>query len=100
MFPVCITRGLHGKTRNTYATEKVFQRETSLITYARNTFVFNNIQRDELHSQLITVHHILIFSATIWYNRARSNTARCAHRHTSSTKNACLKFHNNILFIE
>lgn len=54
MFPVCITRGLHGKTRNTYATEKVFQRETSLITSARNTFVFNNIQRDELYSQLIT----------------------------------------------
>lgn len=100
MFPVCITRGLHGKTRNTYATEKVFQRETSLITYARNTFVFNNIQRDELHSQLITVHHILIFSATIWYNRVHSNTAIRAYRHTSSTKNACLKFHNNILFIE
>lgn len=75
MFPVCITRGLHGKTRNAYATEKVFQRETSLITSARNTFVFNNIQCDELHSQLITVHHILIFSATIWYNRVHSNTS-------------------------
>lgn len=54
MYLVCITRGLHGKTRNAYATEKVFQRETSLITSARNTFVFNNIQCDELHSQLIT----------------------------------------------
>lgn len=54
MYLVCITRGLHCKTRNAYATEKVFQRETSLITSARNTFVFNNIQCDELHSQLIT----------------------------------------------
>lgn len=54
MYPICITRGLHGKTHNAYAKEKVFQRETSLITYARNTFVSNNIQRDELHSQLIT----------------------------------------------
>lgn len=54
MYPVCITRGLHGKTHNAHATEKVFQRETSLITYARNTFVSNNIQCDELHSQLIT----------------------------------------------
>lgn len=92
MFPVCITRGLHDKTHNAYATEKVFQRETSLITSARNTFVSNNIQRDELHSQLITVHHILIFSATIWYNRARSNTARCTYRHTSSTKMHALNF--------
>lgn len=65
MCPVCITRGLHDKTHNAYATEKVFQRETSLITSARNAFVFNNIQCDELHSQLITTHHILIFSATI-----------------------------------
>lgn len=97
MCPVCITRGLHCKTRNAYATEKVFQRETSLITSARNTFVFNNIQCDELHSQLITIHHILIFSATIWHNRARSNMYIPAYvKH----KNACLKFHNNILFIE
>lgn len=92
MCPVCITRGLHDKTHNAYATEKVFQRETSLITSARNTFVFNNIQRDELHSQLITIHHILIFSATIWHNRARSNTAICAYRHTSSTKMHALNF--------
>lgn len=92
MFPVCITRGLHGKTRNAYATEKVFQRETSLITSARNTFVFNNIQCDELHSQLITIHHILIFSATIWYNRVHSNTAIRAYRHTSSTKMHALNF--------
>lgn len=54
MCPVCITRGLHDKTHNAYATEKVFQRETSLITSARNTFVLNNIQCNELHSQLIT----------------------------------------------
>lgn len=97
MCPVCITRGLHDKTHNAYATEKLFQRETSLITPARNTFVFNNIQCDELHSQLITTHHILIFSATIWYNRAHSNTCIPAYvKH----KNAYLKFHNNILFIE
>lgn len=92
MFPVCITRGLHGKTRNAHATEKVFQRETSLITSARNTFVFNNIQRDELHSQLITIHHILIFSATIWYNRVHNNTAIRAYQHTSSTKMHALNF--------
>lgn len=100
MYPVCITRGLHGKTHNAYATEKVFQRETSLITSARNTFVFNNIQCDELHSQLITIHHILIFSATIWHNRARSNTSNMCIPAYVKHKNACLKFHNNILFIE
>lgn len=100
MCPVCITRGLHDKTHNAYATEKVFQRETSLITSARNAFVFNNIQCDELHSQLITVHHILIFSATIWHNRARSNTSNMCIPAYIKHKNAYLKFHNNILFIK
>ena len=92
MYLVCITRGLHGKTRNAYATEKVFQRETSLITSARNTFVFNNIQCDELHSQLITTHHILIFSATIGITGYAAIQAICAYRHTSSTKMHALNF--------
>ena len=93
-------RGLHSKTHNAHATEKVFQRETSLITSARNTFVSNNIQRDELHSQLITIHHILIFSATIWHNRARSNTSNMCLPAYIKRKNAYLKFHNNILLIK